>query len=113
MTKLLEVREGKTDCPECGRKVRVNLKRGYLYSHSRTGSEKACYVNGDYEFKVVEVPPKRIPKAAIESMILQQRRETSQLKRKRRRQNYEFVHLKPDPYPENWSRSFRSSGYTQ
>lgn len=113
MTVILEVREGKTECPECGRRVRVNLKRGYLYSHSRSGSEKTCYVNGDYEFNVIEVPPKEIPKAAIESLILQQRLENSKLKRKKRRQNYEFVHLEPDPYPENWSRSFRSSGYTQ
>lgn len=113
MATILEVREGKTECPECGRKVRVNLKRKYLYSHSRSGSEKTCYVNGDYEFKVIGAPPKEIPKAAIETAIVRQRSENSKTKRRKRRQNYEFVHLQPDPYPENWSRSFRSSGYTQ
>ena len=30
----LVVIDSKTQCPDCGRVVRVNVKRGFLYSHA-------------------------------------------------------------------------------
>ena len=44
----LVVIDSKTQCPDCGRVVRVNVKRGFLYSHAPKGEAGNCPIRTPY-----------------------------------------------------------------
>lgn len=53
----LVVVDSKTNCPDCGRLVRVNHRREMLYSHSRMGSAENCIVRTPHIFVFESIAP--------------------------------------------------------
>ena len=51
----LVVIDSKTQCPDCGRVVRVNVKRGFLYSHAPKGGAGNCPIRTPYYLRIESV----------------------------------------------------------
>lgn len=48
----LVVINSKTQCPDCGRVVSVNVKRGFLYSHAPKGGAGNCPIRTPYYLRI-------------------------------------------------------------
>ena len=51
----LVVIDSKTQCPDCGRVVSVNVKRGFLYSHAPKGGAGNCPIRTPYYLRIESV----------------------------------------------------------